>query len=238
MPVFRPTRSASNSFSASDIEIEHILPRSRTLDDSAANKVLCFRDDEPRSSAASRRSRPSATRRNGRTSLARAEKLPPNKRWRFKPDAMKRFDKDGGFLARQLNETKHLSRLAKAYLGKVCDPDEIYVTPGTLTGLLRGKWGLNGLLGDDNRKNRTDHRHHADRRDRDRRDDALPACNICRARPGAPRRPNSMRPRQDPCRRSSGFRDAVRASIEKLIVSNKPEHGKSGRAARGHRLRA
>ena len=54
---------------------------------------------------------------------------------------MAKFEKDGGFLARQLNETKYLSRLAKAYLGKVCDPDLIYVTPGTLTGLLRGKWG-------------------------------------------------------------------------------------------------
>jgi CRISPR-associated endonuclease Csn1 len=46
-------------------------------------------------------------------------------------------------------------------LGKVCDPDQVYVTPGTLTGLLRGKWGLNSLLADDNRKDRTDNRHHA-----------------------------------------------------------------------------
>jgi CRISPR-associated endonuclease Csn1 len=210
----------------SEIEIEHILPRSRTLDDSPANKVLCFRD----MNRVKRGKSPFEA--FGHTPqwediTSRAEKLPQNKRWRFKPDAMEKFEKDGGFLQRQLNETKHISRLAKAYLGKVCDPDAIYVTPGTLTGLLRGKWGLNGLLGDDNRKNRTDHRHHAI--------DAIVIGAMTRAllqylsreagRAEATEYDAILGRIAWPF---DGFRDVVRASIEKLIVSNKPEHGKSG----------
>ena len=159
--------------------------------------------------------------------VGRADKLPNNKRWRFKPDAMKKFEEDGGFLARQLNETKYLSRLAKAYLGKVCDPDQIYVTPGTLTGLLRGKWGLNGLLGDDNRKNRTDHRHHAI--------DAIVIGAMTRGLLNSLAR-EAGRAEQSEFDAALGkipwpfenFRDAVRASLEKLVVSNKPEHGKGG----------
>lgn len=209
-----------------DIEVEHLLPRSRTLDDSAANKMLCFRamnrikrGKSPFEAFGDKPEWPAI--------LACAEKLPPNKRWRFKPDAMRRFEEAGGFLARQLNETKHLSRLAKAYLGKVCDPDKIYVTPGTLTGLLRGKWGINGLLGDDNRKNRTDHRHHAI--------DAIVIGAMTRSLLQSLAR-EAGRAEATEFDATLGkvpwpfehFRDAVRASVEKLIVSNKPEHGKAG----------
>jgi CRISPR-associated endonuclease Csn1 len=211
---------------SSEIEIEHILPRSRTLDDSPANKVLCYR-------TMNRIKRgKSPFEAFGHTPqwddvAARAEKLPMNKRWRFKPDAMEKFERDGDFLQRQLNETKYLSRLAKAYLGKICDPDQVYVTPGALTGLLRGKWGLNSLISDDNRKNRDDHRHHAI--------DAIVIGAMTRGllqslareagRAEATEYDAVLGKIAPPF---EGFRDAVRASIETLIVSNKPEHGKSG----------
>jgi CRISPR-associated endonuclease Csn1 len=210
----------------SDIDVDHILPRSRTLDDSAGNKVLCFRE----MNRVKRGKSPfdAFGDKPGWEDIAgRADKLPNNKRWRFKPDAMKKFEEEGGFLARQLNETKYLSRLAKAYLGKVCDPDQIYVTPGTLTGLLRGKWGLNGLLGDDNRKNRTDHRHHAI--------DAIVIGAMTRGLLNSLAR-EAGRAEQSEFDATLGkipwpfenFRDALRDSLEKLVVSNKPEHGKGG----------
>jgi CRISPR-associated endonuclease Csn1 len=210
----------------SDIEIEHILPRSRTLDDSAANKVLCFREMN-RIKRGKSPFEAFGDKPEWEDIVGRAEKLPNNKRWRFKPDAMKRFEENGGFLARQLNETKYLSRLAKTYLGKICDPDQIYVTPGTLTGLLRGKWGLNGLLGDDNRKNRTDHRHHAI--------DAIVIGAMTRGLLQSLAR-DAGRAEQSEFDAALGkipqpfenFRDAVRESMEKLVVSNKPEHGKGG----------
>ncbi|MGD0761781.1 MAG: type II CRISPR RNA-guided endonuclease Cas9 [Roseiarcus sp.] len=210
----------------SDIEVEHILPRSRTLDDSAANKVLCFREMN-RLKRGKSPFEAFGDKPEWGDIVARADKLPNNKRWRFKPDAMKRFEEEGGFLARQLNETKYLSRIAKAYLGKVCDPDQIYVTPGTLTGLLRGKWGLNSLLGDANRKNRTDHRHHAI--------DAIVIGAMTRALLQSLAR-DAGRAEQSEFDAVLGkiswpfedFRDAVRASLGKLVVSNKPEHGKGG----------
>ncbi len=210
----------------SDIDIDHILPRSRTLDDSAANKVLCFREMN-RVKRGKSPFEAFGDKPEWEDIVGRADKLPNNKRWRFKPDAMKKFEEEGGFLARQLNETKYLSRLAKAYLGKVCDPDQIYVTPGTLTGLLRGKWGLNGLLGDDNRKNRTDHRHHAI--------DAIVIGAMTRGLLNSLAR-EAGRAEQSEFDAALGkipwpfenFRDAVRASLERLVVSNKPEHGKGG----------
>ena len=95
---------------------------------------------------------------------ARADNLPKSKRWRFQPDARQRFDAMGGFLARQLNETGWLARVAKQYLAAVTDPYKIHVLPGRLTAMIRAKWGLNDLLPDHNysdAKNRKDHRHHA-----------------------------------------------------------------------------
>lgn len=211
---------------ASDIEVEHILPRSRTLDDSAANKVLCFRDMN-RIKRGKSPFEAFGDSPQWEDIVGRAEKLPSNKRWRFKPDAMKQFEERGGFLDRQLNETKYLSRLAKAYLGKICDPDQIYVTPGTLTGLLRGKWGLNGLLGDDNRKNRTDHRHHAV--------DAIVIGAMTRGLLQSLAREAGRAERTEfddtlgkVPKPFETFRDAVEASLERLVVSNKPEHGKGG----------
>jgi len=153
--------------------------------------------------------------------------LPPNKRWRFAENASERFEGEKGFLDRQLNETKYLSRLSVAYLKKVCNPNEIYVTPGTLTGLLRGKWGLNGLLSDNNRKNRTDHRHHAI--------DAAVIGAMTRgilqyiaheaARAEATEFDAILSRIPYP---TADFRDQIRTKIDALIVSNKPEHGKHG----------
>ncbi|KQZ15465.1 hypothetical protein ASD44_16435 [Mesorhizobium sp. Root554] len=225
-----------------EIEIEHVLPRSRTLDDSAANKVLCFRTIN--------------RIKRGKTPweafhadpkwpdiAANAEKLPPNKRWRFREDAMDVFEArtsgkmdkttleqmglTTGFQARHLNETKHMSRLAKAYLGKICDPDAVYVTPGALTSLLRGKWGLNSILSDDNLKDRTDHRHHA-----------IDAITIGAMTRSLLLELNTLAGKAEQSDYDDvvgkvpwpfdNFRDAVRSVVDRVVVSNKPEHGKQG----------
>lgn len=225
-----------------EIEIEHLLPWSRSLDDSIPNKVVCFRDMNRL-----KRGRTPHEAFSGDTRWveieANAATLPKNKRWRFGSDAMDRFDEAAlgridrrereamglasGFLARQLNETKYLSRLARAYLGRICDPDAIYVTPGTLTGLLRGKWGLNSILDAGNVKNRDDHRHHA-----------VDAIVI-----GAMTRGLINHLSHEAAQREAGdfeaaldripwpfdeFREAVRGSIDTIAVSHKPEHGKGG----------
>ncbi len=216
-----------------EIEIDHILPVSRTLDDSVANQVLACR-------ACNRlKRRKSPFEAFGATPewpaiVARSAALPHFKRWRFGPEAMKKFEGERDFLARQLNETKYLSRLAKAYLGKVCDPDQVYVTPGRLVALLRAKWGINDLLPDhnrapdeDGRKVRTDHRHHAL--------DAIVIGALTRGLINSIAREAGRAEDQDLERifgtippPFDGFRDVVRAAKDNIIVSNKPEHGKYG----------
>ncbi len=216
-----------------EIEVDHILPVSRTLDDSIANRLLACRA----CNRLKRRKSPfeafGAT--PGWPAIAeRSKALPYFKRWRFAPEAMKKFEGERDFLARQLNETKYLSRLAKAYLGKICDPDQVYVTPGKLVGLLRGKWGINELLPDhnrapdeDGRKVRTDHRHHAL--------DAIVIGALTRGLINHIARETGRAEDQDLERvfgtipmPFEGFLDAVRTVRDNIIVSNKPEHGKRG----------
>lgn len=143
-----------------ETEIEHILPYSRTLDDSMANTVVALR---AANQAKGRRTPYEAwghVPAHYEQILARAELLPPNKRWRFQADAMQQFEARGGFLERQLNDTRYLSRAVKRFLEAVIDPSRLWVTPGRLTAMLRVAWGLNSLLADAGGKERGDHRHH------------------------------------------------------------------------------
>jgi CRISPR-associated endonuclease Csn1 len=168
-----------------EVDIDHILPFKMTLDDSAANKIVCMRY----ANRFKRKQTPFEAFGSSPGSYrwaeiaTRAAMLPKNKRWRFDADAREQFEKRGGFLNRQLNETGWLARLARQYLGAVTNPYDIWVVPGRLTSMIRGKWGLNSLLPDHNYagvrdkaedflaatdnmefsgvKNRSDHRHHA-----------------------------------------------------------------------------
>ena len=169
--------------------------------------------------------------------------LPKGKRWRFEPEARARFDKSGGFQARQLNETGWLARIAKHYLAAVTDPYKIHVLPGKMTAMIRGKWGLNDLLPDHNyssAKNRKDHRHHAI--------DALVAALTDR------KLLHRMSNAYDEERQKieiplpwPTLREDLEAKLKGMIVSHKADHGAlaPGRvreiilpaAARRHRLR-
>jgi CRISPR-associated endonuclease Csn1 len=159
------------------VDIDHILPWSMTFDDSMANKLVCI-------------TAPNRVKTNRIPAdvhqwhdsypeiLSRAAKLPFNKRWRFAADAMERHAEEDDFLARQLIDTQYLSRMATEYLDCLFPTEEadrhgvlkkaqnVRVSPGRLTELLRRSWKLNGLLNrsdDENfeAKNRYDHRHHA-----------------------------------------------------------------------------
>ena len=156
---------------SSDVEIEHILPFSRTLDNSPANKTVAFRKANRLktnlSPAEAAIRHPDVIDREGMQSRIRLSGMPANKRWRFEDDAMERYDNEEQFLARQLNETQYLSRMARAYLSTLfADKDEdgrgrqhVWVVPGRMTALLRHQFAVN--IGTNNRKNRDDHRHHA-----------------------------------------------------------------------------
>ena len=213
--------SVSMLFSG-EIEIDHILPYSQTLDDGFANKVLCLRKVNRK-----KRNRAPESVWTGKE-LAdiceRAESLFPKKAWRFAPGAMQRFEDEGGFLARQLTDTQHLSRLAKAYLENVCR--SVRVFPGRLTAMLRARWGLDGLLSDHNRKNRNDHRHHAI-------DAFVIACtdlgllNRIANASGKAEELNLERlfPKDAFPIPFEGYHKALDARLQMLVVSHRPDHG-------------
>lgn len=226
--VFSGTPLSKEKLFDGSVEIEHVLPFSRTLDDGFMNKVLCTRE---------------ANRRKGnrapgeawggdalRQIVERAERLFPRKAWRFQPDAMARFEAEGGFQARQLTDTQYMSRLAKTYLEQVCD--QVWAPPGRLTAMLRGKWGLNGLLPDHNftdprkPKNRKDHRHHAI-------DAFVVACTdrgllnrIAQASGKAEQLDlDRLFPKDGFPEPYDGFRDDLQRQLDRIVVSHKPDHG-------------
>lgn len=147
-----------------EVEIEHILPFSITLDDSLNNKTLAIR--------LANRIKGNRTPFEARSDFerqgwsydsikARAELMPRSKRYRFAEDGYQKWlreDKD--FLSRALNDTRYLSRVAREYLSLIC-PQTTRVIPGQMTAMLRGRFGLNDILGLSGEKNRNDHRHHA-----------------------------------------------------------------------------
>lgn len=147
------------------VEIEHILPFSMTLDDSLNNRTVALRE----ANRIKRNRMPWEARADFEAQgwsydgiLQRAERMPLRKRYRFAPDGYECWlGEDKDFLARALNDTRYLSRVAAEYLRLVCPGSATRVIPGQMTALLRGKFGLNDVLGLDGEKNRNDHRHHA-----------------------------------------------------------------------------
>lgn len=209
-----------------EVEIEHLLPFQRTLDNSAANKTVSLRranrykgNRSPFEAFAS-----SADEFDWHDILRRAQDLPKNKRWRFSQDAMDRFTGERDFLDRQLVDTQYISRLTQQYLKKVSGPYAVWVVTGRLTQMLRGKWGLNSLLSDHNIKNRYDHRHHAiDAFVVGLTDRSMLQRIAASADQNRDRLINDM---PDPW---NDFRDQLKARLEKLIVSHKPDHGIGGK---------
>lgn len=144
-------------FSA-DVDVEHILPYSRTLDDSYMNKTLCLAQENR---AVKHNRSPyeaySSTPERYEAVLQRIRSLPWSKRRRFE---QREIDTEG-FIARQLNDTRYICREVKDYLGSL--GMNVEVSKGEATAWLRHSWGLNRILAGDgpSEKNREDHRHHA-----------------------------------------------------------------------------
>jgi CRISPR-associated endonuclease Csn1 len=213
-----------------EVEIEHILPFSETLDDSLNNKTVAMRQ---------------ANRRKGNNSpwrafgaqavdgfvfaeiLARAEGMPKAKRYRFAADGYQQWLRDDkGFLARALNDTRYLSKVAREYLSLIC-PQATRVIPGRMTAMLRAKFGLNDVLGLNGEKNRNDHRHHA-----------VDACVIAVTDQGLLQRfaQASASAREQQLNRLvddmplpwDSYRENVARAISNIWVSHKPDHGHEG----------
>jgi len=146
-----------------EIQIEHIHPWSRSLNDSFSNKTLCFADENRKKGNKTPFEFYGNDDSNWSAIKERALKLfsdtkeYPKAYQKFKRFVQQKFDDD--FSSRQLNDTRYISKEAKNYLSKICS--KVIVSPGQATSNLRQKWGMNTILNDDNEKSREDHRHHA-----------------------------------------------------------------------------
>lgn len=146
-----------------EVQIEHIHPWSRSLNDSFSNKTLCYADENRKKGNKTPFEFYGSDEANWSAIKERALKLfsdtkeYPNAYQKFKRFVQQKFDDD--FSTRQLNDTRYISKEAKNYLSKICH--KVSVSPGQATSNLRHKWGLNQILNDDNEKTREDHRHHA-----------------------------------------------------------------------------
>lgn len=233
--------SKTNLFTA-EVEIEHILPFSRTLDDSFSNKTLCMRQ------ANRDKGNKTPYEAFGHSPVGydwveiakRSAELSPGKRWRFGPDAMARYEaEEGGFLKRQLTDTQYISRLAKGYLeaiyggqGHAGGKNNVWVITGRLTADLRWRWGLDSVLhghnspdaADAKKKNRNDHRHHAI-------DAVVIGCTdrkmLKQAAEQAKHNEEKFSDRllADIEAPWDNFRDEVADQVRNMIVSHKPDHG-------------
>ncbi len=226
---------------SSRTEVDHILPFSKTLDNSISNKVLCLagtnRTKGDRSPYEAFGHNPPGY--DYQEILAWSDKLPDNKKWRFKEDAMERFDDESAFLDRQLNETKYLSRTARTYLSHLYDEktsgrQRVRVIPGRMTALLRRGWGIEGMLresenGEPPRKSRDDHRHHAI--------DALVVANTTQGLLQQFASASASADSADATERLAsmvplpwdGFhRNEVQPFLDRMVVSYKQDHGTRG----------
>ena len=227
-----------------EADIDHIIPYSRSLDDSAGNKVVAHRSCNRAKGNRTPHEKWGADEERWEIISAQAARLHKSKQWRFGPDAMARVEKDGGFLARQLTDTQYLSRLAGRYLSSLYptkDDGSVYVIPGRMTAMLRRLWGLNSLLGDHNfvenkhsdaPKNRLDHRHHAI-------DAAVVAVTtrwqmqVIARTAGLAEDKNLDRLFEGLEQPWEGFREELGEHLAAVTVSHKADHGRRGRPGPG-----
>ncbi|MGE0640108.1 MAG: type II CRISPR RNA-guided endonuclease Cas9 [Thermoanaerobaculia bacterium] len=224
--VYSGKRLSKASLFSDEVEIDHILPFSKSLHDGVGNKILCTRQ--------------SNRDKGNRTPFEafghsdrwpeieeRASRLPAHKALLFREEALESFLQGKDFLDRHLTDTAYLGRATKQYLTAICPPDRIWVSSGRLTGLLRARWGLNLLLSEDSKKNRNDHRHHA-----------LDAAVIGLCSRSVIQRLATAAARAEAGGETrllerlelpwQGFREELQSTLQKIVVSHKPEHGREG----------
>ena len=158
------TIAATQVFSL-DTEIDHILPRSKSLDNSYPNKVICFSQENQEKHDTTPFMAWGGNPDKWRNMLQAAntwkikKKLRDNKLQRFKITAEELKEIARGAVTTQLNDTRYIAREALTYLATLgCDT---HAVKGHTTAWLRGRLGFNFLLNVDDTKNREDHRHHA-----------------------------------------------------------------------------
>lgn len=149
-------------------DIEHIWPKSKSLDSSFRNKTLCRKDVNQhkgnRIPFEFFQGRPDdwEAAKERIWKMVGKDGMTAGKARRFCAESM-----PDDFASRQLNDTGYAARQASEFLKRLW-PDigptgNVHVQPvtGKVTAQLRRRWGLNHILAENGEKTREDHRHHA-----------------------------------------------------------------------------
>jgi CRISPR-associated endonuclease Csn1 len=148
-----------NAVFTAAVEIDHILPFKKSLDDSYMNKVLCYTAENR---IKGDRTPIDAWRGNSDKWNQITQAIGQWKGLESKVNRFYQTEEDlqeRDFISSQLNDTRYIAKLAQEYVKQLgCD---VSVTKGFVVSQIRHQWGLNDLLGETNKKERTDHRHHA-----------------------------------------------------------------------------
>jgi CRISPR-associated endonuclease Csn1 len=157
-PYTGKTISQTDLFTNGLFQVEHILPYSRSLDDSYMNKTLCC-VNENRMIKGNRTPYEAYSHDPEKYEQLkqRIACLPWPKRRKF---LQKEIDLDE-CISRELNDTRYICKQAIKYIGQL--GVTVTGTKGRVTAELRHQWGLNSILNltSPEMKNRDDHRHHA-----------------------------------------------------------------------------
>lgn len=198
-----------------EVQVEHIYPLDRSLDDSYLNKTLCYGAEVNRIKGGRTPYEAYHDKPEFDAILQRAKRLPWKKRRRFTVKEVQ-FD---DFARRQLNDTRYASRLATRYLRSLgC---EVRPVKGQTTSKLGHYWGLYGVLGTNYRKARDDHRYHAI--------DALVIALTTRSHLQRLSRVVGNAPKDAPMQPPwDGFWDEVRETIHAINVSHRPQRKLAG----------
>ncbi|MEQ9519703.1 MAG: type II CRISPR RNA-guided endonuclease Cas9 [Parvibaculum sp.] len=146
------------------VDVDHILPRSQTFSDGLANKCVCLSSaNKDKGNRAPFDAFSDREDYDWEGIMRRVADLPDNKQWRFSSNAMERFLQDPDFRARYGTDNSYLARVTRLYLTSLYgEPKHVVAVSSHIVSLLRGKWGLQNILGnkENGRKARDDHRHH------------------------------------------------------------------------------
>ena len=147
------------SFSEEDMfngktDIDHILPKSATHDDNLSNLVLCHADVNKYKKNRS----PFQAFGGGFPDFRRTydqmltdvkgnrDAYPPAKKWRFREDAMERYEDEERWQRRFLSDNAYAAKAARRYLLPLMGKNErIVCLSGGLTSELGYQWGLRNI---------------------------------------------------------------------------------------------
>ena len=229
----------------SQYDIEHIIPFSRSLDNSFANLTLCYHEENrnvKRNQTPGEAYASNPEKFNeiiGRVKKFRSD-FAHEKLRRFQMTTKEVEEAMSDFTTRQLNDTRYATKLAADYLsllygGRVdaSGYQRIRATAGQVTSFLRSEWKLNSILQDGHStnggaspKSRNDHRHHAvDAVVAALTDDGtIQALSRAAARASSEGR-RRFSPMEGPW---PDFVDSVRSEVERIIVSHRAQKKVSG----------